>query len=133
MPSLDQNLERHPRLRVVHLESGAGWAAFWLDRLVVGVNGGFRGVAIPGLTLHPLEYFQRQCYISADRDDPGIKQVIEVLGDDNVVTATDFSHPEGRRYRHAVEELLALPGVSVESKRKILWDNAARLYGITGP
>ena len=29
-------LERHPKLRVVHLESGAGWAAFWLDRLKAG-------------------------------------------------------------------------------------------------
>jgi uncharacterized protein len=126
-------LERHPRLKVVHLESGAGWAAFWLDRLAAGVNGGFRGIEIPGLKLHPLEYFQRQCYISADQDDPGIKQVIEVLGDDNLVTATDFSHPEGRRYSHAIEELLALPGVSTESKRKIMWDNAAKLYNITAP
>lgn len=118
---------------MVHLESGAGWAAFWLDRLAAGVNGGFRGVEIPGLKLHPLEYFQRQCYISADQDDPGIKQVIEVLGADNLVTATDFSHPEGRRYSHAIEELLALPGVSTESKRKIMWDNAAKLYNITAP
>ena len=126
-------LERHPRLKVVHLESGAGWVAFWLDRLAAGVNGGFRGVEIPGLKLHPIEYFQRQCYISADQDDPGIKQVIEVLGDDNLVTATDFSHPEGRRYSHAIEELLALPGVSTASKRKIMWDNAAKLYNITAP
>jgi hypothetical protein len=66
-------LERHPKLRVVHLESGAGWAAFWLDRLGAGVQGGIRGLGIPGLTLHPMEYFQRQCYISADPDDPGIK------------------------------------------------------------
>ena len=46
------------------------------------------------------------------------------------MTATDFSHPEGRRYGQAVEMLLALPGVSEESKRKILWDNALRLYPI---
>ncbi|MBI3304320.1 MAG: amidohydrolase family protein, partial [Deltaproteobacteria bacterium] len=72
-------LERHPKLRVVHLESGAGWAAFWLDRLHASVQGGFRGLEIPGLRLHPIEYFQRQCYISADPDDPGIKQVIDVM------------------------------------------------------
>jgi predicted TIM-barrel fold metal-dependent hydrolase len=123
-------LERHPKLRVVHLESGAGWVAFWLDRLAAGVQGGFRGLEIPGLKLHPIEYFQRQCYISADPDDPGIKQVIDVLGDDNIVTATDFSHPEGRRYAWAAQELLELPGVSDASKRKIMWDNALRLYPI---
>jgi len=123
-------LEHHPRLRVVHLESGAGWVPFWLDRLAASVQGGFRGLEIPGLKLSPIEYFQRQCYISADQDDPGIKHVIEVLGDDNIVTATDFAHPEGRRYLSAVKQLLELPGVSLESKRKIMWDNALKLYPI---
>jgi len=123
-------LERHPKLRVVHLESGAGWAAFWLDRLGAGVQGGIRGLGIPGLSLHPMEYFQRQCYISADTYVPGIKQVIDVLGDDNIVVATDFGHPEGHKYAHAVQEVLELPGVAEASKRKILWDNALKLYPI---
>lgn len=64
-------------------------------------------------------------------DDSGIKQVIDVLGDDIIVTATDFSHPEGRRYVVAVKERLELPGVSDTSKRKILWENALKLYPIT--
>ncbi len=122
-------LERHPRLRVVHLESGAGWVAFWLDRMESSVAGGFRGAAIDGLTLTPTEYFQRQCYISADPDDPGIKQVIEVIGDDSIVTATDFGHPEGRGYLRAIDDTLAQP-ISDESKRKIMWENSARLYNI---
>lgn len=121
-------LERHPKLRVVHLESGAGWVAFWTDRMDAGVQGGFRDLENPGLKLHPIDYFQRQCYIAADQDDPGIKQVIEVMGDDNIVTATDFGHPEGRKYAGAAQELLGLPGVSTDSKRKIMWDNALRLY-----
>ena len=123
-------LERHPTLRLVHLESGAGWVAFWLDRLEAGAFGGFRDVDKPGLKLTPTEYFQRQCYISADPDDPGIKQVIDVMGDDNIVTALDFSHPEGRRYRGAVQAFLNLPDISEESKRKILWDNALKLHSI---
>jgi predicted TIM-barrel fold metal-dependent hydrolase len=123
-------LERHPRLRVVHLESGAGWVPFWLDRLAASVQGGFRGLDIPGLKLHPRDYFQRQCFISADPDDPGIKQVIDYVGDDNLVTATDFSHPEGRRYAVAVQELMELPDVTLESKKKMMWDNALKLYPI---
>ena len=123
-------LERHPKLRVVHLESGAGWAAFWLDRLGAGVQGGFRGLDIEGLSMPPVEYFKRQCYISADPDDPGITQVIDTIGDNNIVTATDFAHPEGRQYAWAVKEMMALPGVSDDSKRKIMWDNALRLYPI---
>ncbi len=123
-------LERHPKLRVVHLESGAGWAAFWLDRLKAGLMGGFREVDIPGLRLHPVEYFQRQCYIAADTDDPGIKQVIDAMGDNNIVLSTDFGHPEGWKYTRAVEELMEVSGVSIESKRKIMWDNALRLHAL---
>jgi predicted TIM-barrel fold metal-dependent hydrolase len=123
-------LERHPRLRVVHLESGAGWVPFWMDRLAASVQGGFRGLDIPGLKRSPADYFRRQCFVSADPDDPFIKQTIEMIGDDNIVTATDFAHPEGRRYESAVKEILELPQVSPESKRKIMWDNALRLYPI---
>jgi predicted TIM-barrel fold metal-dependent hydrolase len=123
-------LERHPKLRVVHLESGAGWAAFWLDRLKAGLMGGFRDVDIPGLSLHPIEYFQRQCYIAADTDDPGIKQVIDVMGDNNIVLSTDFGHPEGWKYTRAVEELMEVPGVSADSKRKIMWDNSLKLHAL---
>jgi predicted TIM-barrel fold metal-dependent hydrolase len=77
-----------------------------------------------------MEYFKRQCFIAADPDDPGIKQVIDYLGDENIVTATDFCHPEGRRYEVAVKEIMGLPDVSLESKKKIMWDNALRLYPI---
>ena len=124
-------LERHPRLRVVHLESGAGWVPFWMDRLAASVQGGLRGLGIPGLKLSPVDYFRRQCFISADPDDPFIKQTIEMIGDGNIVTATDFAHPEGRRYESAVNELLDLPEVTLESKRKIMWDNALKLYPIS--
>jgi predicted TIM-barrel fold metal-dependent hydrolase len=78
----------------------------------------------------PVEYFKRQCFISADQDGPGIKHVIEYLGDDNLVTAPDFGHPEGRHYQVAVQEILKLPDVPLESKKKMMWNNALRLYPI---
>jgi predicted TIM-barrel fold metal-dependent hydrolase len=56
--------------------------------------------------------------------------VIETIGDDNIVVATDFSHPEGRRYAQAVADVTAQSGVSDDSKRKMMWDNALRLYAL---
>lgn len=123
-------LERHPKLRVVHLESGAGWVAFWVDRMMAGIQGGSRHSPMQGLTMQPVEYFQRQCYISADPDDPGVKQVVDAIGDDNIVTATDFAHLEGRGYVDALENTINLENVSEATKRKMMWDNAARLYAI---
>ncbi len=124
-------LERHPKLKLIFLESGAGWAAYWPERMESAVNGGNRGVRITGLSKWPIEYFQEQCFIAADQDDPGLKMVIDAVGDQVLITGTDFGHPEGRKYATAVQDLLEVPGISLDSKRKILWDNAVRAYPIT--
>jgi uncharacterized protein len=121
-------LERHPKLRVVHLETGCGWAPFWLERMESGILGSARGLS--ALKMRPTDYFQRQCYISADPDDAWIPQYLAQLGDQNLVTATDFGHPEGKGYIHALQDTVSLSGVSEESKRKVMWDNGARLYGL---
>ena len=122
-------LERHPTLRLVHLESGSGWVASWLYRLRVANQGGMKEMPIP-LPMDPIDYWRRQCFVSTEPGDPGIKQVIDAVGDGSIVIATDFGHPEGRHYARAVEEIEALPDVSDESKRKMMWDNALRLYPI---
>ena len=121
-------LERHPKLRVVHLETGCGWVPFWLERMESGILGSARGLS--ALKMRPTDYFLRQCYVSADPDDAWIPQFLGQLGDQNLVTATDFGHPEGKGYIHALQDTLSLPGVSEESKRKVMWDNGARLYGL---
>ena len=94
-------LERHPELKLVFLESGCGWASFWLDRLEAGIQGGTRRLRIQGLNSNPVEYFQRQCFVAADQDDPGIAPLIDAIGDHVIVGATDFGHPEGRKYYKA--------------------------------
>jgi predicted TIM-barrel fold metal-dependent hydrolase len=43
--------------------------------------------------------------------------------------AKRLPHPDSK-YPHAVDSFLALPGVSDESKRRILWKNALSLYGL---
>ena len=124
-------LERHPGLKLVFLESGCGWASFWLDRLEAGIQGGTRRLRIQGLNSNPVEYFQRQCFVAADQDDPGIAPLIEAIGNHVIVGATDFGHPEGRKYYKAKQDMMELPNVSMESKRKIMWDNALRAYPIS--
>ena len=123
-------LERHPKLKVVFLESGCGWAAFWPERLESGIQGGTRRLKILGLNRSPVQYFQDQCFVAAEADDPGIKDVIAAIGDHVLLASTDFGHPEGRKYATAVQSVMELPEVSLESKRKLLWDNGLRAYPI---
>jgi predicted TIM-barrel fold metal-dependent hydrolase len=120
-------LERHPRLRVAFMESGSAWLPAWLHRIdehaeLVGWKD------TPYLSAKPSEYFLRQCYISCDPDEELLYQVVDALGDANVIFATDFPHPDSK-YPMAVKSFLDLPRVPDESKQRILWDNAIHFYG----
>ena len=49
--------------------------------------------------------------------------------DDNLVISTDFPHDDSE-FPHAIDNFLALPELSDETKRKALWDNCAWLYNL---
>ncbi len=120
-------LERHPLLKVVFLESGAGWIAHWLDRMDNHVK--HWGYASRKLALKPTEYYNRQCFISADPDEPIIPGLIQVIGDDTIVFASDYPHSDST-FPGVVAELADRTDLSKESKAKILGENAVRLYGL---
>ena len=124
-------LERFPGLQVAFLEAGCGWVPFWLERMDDHYEKGLARDfgAANDLTRPPSEYFARQCYVSADADEAMLAPVIALLGDERIVFSTDYPHPDSK-YPHAVVSFLALPGVSDDSKRRILWDNALALYGM---
>ena len=122
-------LDRFPSLDVVFLEAGCGWVPFWLERMdehhdnaLARDFGGTRR-----RELRPSEYFQRQCYVSANADETFLAHVADQIGDDRIVFSSDYPHPDAP-FPHAVDEFLALDDLSEERKRKILWDNTARLY-----
>jgi predicted TIM-barrel fold metal-dependent hydrolase len=67
--------------------------------------------------------------VATDADEKVLRQVVEALGDDNIVVSTDYPHSDGL-FPVAIEEFLALDGVGSKTKAKILWDNCARLYNL---
>lgn len=118
-------LERHPKLKAAFLECYCGWVSFWLHRMDKAVDKG-RGAMIS--KMKPSEYFKRQCWISTESEKE-LPMIVELVGDDNIVYSTDYPHGDSD-YPHAVEEFLELDGLSKESRKKILWDNCARLYNL---
>ena len=60
-----------------------------------------------------------------------VEWVIRTLGDDALVFSTDYPHPDSH-FPEATERFLDLP-IPPGSRRRILWDNCARLYGMDGP
>jgi predicted TIM-barrel fold metal-dependent hydrolase len=120
-------LERHPDMRVVFLESGCGWVPAWLERIDEHMEH-WRHATTP-LPLEPSEYFARQCFVSADPGERTLPQVLQLLGDDNVVFASDYPHPDGI-FPGVVAALADRDDLSDVEKIKILATNPARCFGL---
>src|SRR5262245_15613702 len=119
-------LERHPGLRCAFLEGTCGWLPWWLWRLDESWEKFGPGSEVRIASL-PTEYFFRQCYVATDADEKVLRQVVDTVGDDNIVVSTDYPHSDGL-FPRAIDEFVGLEGVSDKTKAKILWDNCARLY-----
>src|SRR5439155_925091 len=106
-------LERHPTLRVAFLESGSAWLPYWLDRM----DGHLEtwGKLLPAVRMKPSEYFRRQCVISTDPEDGAVEAVVRLVGDDCLVWASDYPHPDAL-FPGAVRwpfQAASAPGLSV--------------------
>jgi uncharacterized protein len=123
-------LERHPKLRCAFLEGTAGWVYWWLWRLDDQWEKYGPGCEFQ-LTMPPSEYFKRQCYIALDVDEEPAVDVINKMGAEYFVVSSDYPHADGA-FPEALQQFLGLP-LNDEQRRKILWDNCARLYGIATP
>ena len=123
-------LERHPKLRCAFLEGTAGWLHWWLWRLDDHWEKFGPGCERP-LSMLPSEYFKRQCYIALDVDEEPAVDVINKMGAEYFVVSSDYPHGDGA-FPESMQQFLGLP-LSDEQRRKILWDNCARLYGIATP
>ena len=123
-------LERHPNLRCAFLEGTAGWLQWWLWRLDDHWEKYGPGCERQ-ISRLPSEFFRRQCYIALDVDEEPAVDTIKHLGADYFVVSTDYPHSDGA-FPEAMQQFLGLP-LSDEARRKILWDNCARLYKIPTP
>jgi len=121
-------LERHPAMRVVFLESGGGWAPFWIERLDEQAEG-FGGFC-PEMRLAPSEYFARQCWISYEIDEKTLPALAPVIGEDRIVWGSDYPHHDAT-FPGAVTTLRrTMAPLPAEFQTRILGSNAAALYGL---
>lgn len=120
-------LERFPRLKVVFLEAGCGWLPYWLARM----DGHYEqiGWMVPEIKQKPSQYFHRQCYISLDPDEHDLPHVVDVVGADKIMFASDFPHYDAI-FPGSVAAVRDRGDLSDEAKRLILGENAARLLGL---
>lgn len=121
-------LDRFPSLKFVSVESGIGWLPFQLELCEYQYDEN----AVTHLELRPREYFHRQIYASYWFEDDA-ETVLRKLGPDNIMFETDFPHPTCLypSIREKVQQTLG--GQAEDVQRKVLYENAARVYQLEVP
>jgi predicted TIM-barrel fold metal-dependent hydrolase len=120
-------LMRFPELKVVLAESGLGWGAYLLEYTDFQAKGD--QLPAHGYDLLPSEMFKRQCYLVGWYDRAGIK-TRSYIGTDNILWSAQF--PLATSTWPATQDCIArsFDGVPENDRRKMLWENAAKLYKI---
>ncbi len=122
-------LERHPRLRVAFLEAGVTWVPFFLDRLQEHFEK--RGEWITdGWKRPPREYLERgQIYVSCEPEETVLPAVVDALGADFILYASDYPHWDSE-FPDSARPLRTRDDLGNAARQRILGENAARLYGL---
>lgn len=134
---MDGVCAKYPTLPFVSIESGFGYIPHLLEELDWQWlnNGAPRDFPDEPL---PSEVFRRQVYGAFWHEHKSAPLLDQIA--DNVMFETDFPHPTGLNpgpastAKPARETVIStLAGQSDEVVRKVLWENAARLYGVREP
>jgi len=118
-------LERFPELKLGVLEVGCGWIGSFLDRMnAVQETISARGV---GMKRSASQIFRQQCFISGDPDETAAPHIIDHVGSDCFVWATDYPHPDHPgTWVHALERFVE--PLSDETRANLLGRNVSRIY-----
>jgi len=126
--------DRHPRLEVVLPHLGA-FLPMIDGRLDFGYRLGYEGLPdgqAPACRKRPSAYLQTNLYVDTMGFSPkGAKHVLDLFGSDRVLFGSDYAAvPISPKEQVAMIRGL---GLSREDEEKVLWKNAARLFGIGDP
>jgi uncharacterized protein len=121
--------QRHPKLKMVSVESGAGWVPFLLEAMDYELweNAPTQARELERM---PSEYFRDHWYATLwfERNHGDLQRLIDVVGEDNVLFETDFPHPTCLYPDPLGSVEKAMSTLRPETRRKVLGENAAKLY-----
>ena len=118
---------RFPGLRLAFLEMGCTWIPYWLDRM--DEHWEKRGeIEMPYLQKKPSQIIKDlPIYFTPESGETLLPEAIAYLGDDHFMYSSDFPHWDGE-FPENLESLWNHPSLSLETKRKILRENAVNFF-----
>ncbi len=118
-------LSRHPDLRVISVENGAGWVKGLLKSLSDVY------AKMPGeFPEDPVVAFKRGVYITPFWEE-NFAEIVQIMGADRCAFGSDWPHPEGLRDPITyVDDLQGLPEADIA---KIMGGNLGQLIGVPAP
>ena len=129
--------DRFPNMRVVYLEAGCLWVHFILERLHHRFEHSGKNLAnvvsrtAPIQKLAPMDYIkQGNIYFSSEVEDILLPHVLELVGDGQMMFASDMPH--GDRERFAAKTLQDRSDITETAKTKILDTNPVTFYRLPG-
>ena len=102
------------------------WLPYILDRMDEEYEDRYHQL---NLSMKPSELWRRQGY-STYQHEPSVAVMIPLIGEDNIMWGSDYPHPDGiwpDSQKWIAEDL---GSVNPAVQRKILCDNAGKLYGL---
>ena len=120
----DGLFDRFPRLKVLCVEAGCGWAPYIMDRLDEKYE--HLGWTYP-TKLKPSDYFRRNMWVVAEPEERTIGAVMDLMGEDRVLWGSDFPHIDSnleapKLIRNSIAKL------SPARQRKLLGGNARIVF-----
>jgi predicted TIM-barrel fold metal-dependent hydrolase len=122
-------LDRHPRLRVGFFEAGGDWLPYFVTRMDHYHPVVPKLFNLPVPAKPPSAYLQEgRIAVSIEGHDLLLPQVMELLGEDNLLASADIPHAEGRDGE--LEEVLERVDILAAIRTKILTTNTLRFYNL---
>jgi uncharacterized protein len=119
-------LDQFPKLRFAFLEAGVGWVPWWVDRLTEHAEK--LPSHVPLMKQSPKDYFlDGRCFMTCEPDEPMLEPVIEQMGDEWILYASDYPHWDCS-YPDSVKRLIGRPTLSDATKARVLGENALNFY-----
>jgi uncharacterized protein len=127
-------LDRFPRLKVVSVESGAGWVPFVIQSLEYAFHEFITREHRRNFKREPREYFKDQLYTSYWFENANcVDFYIKEFGADNLMFESDFPHPATLHPGTREQAIKTLSNQPEDVQRRVLYGTASKLYDIQMP